>query len=492
MKRPIALTHLVALSLPLICLGPPAALAAFPAGSEVTAPASQPDDTTPEAAPEATKPVSLSFVDAVTLLHERNQQLLAAAEGQRRREEEQAATRGLTLPRVDLRARTTQIDQPISIDLAPIRTAMLALHPEVPPAAIPPFETEIQNDRFFKAELELSWPLYTGGAIQAANRAADARLDDARQQSRGTQQELFADLVSRYYGLCLAEQARAVRRRVLDGMDRHLYQATRLEEEGMIARAERLHAEVARAEASRALQAAEQDVQLARAALRALLVVQGDLHPTSELFIVHDLPSLEELQRSAEDNNPDLSRLAAQQELARSALAAERAAYRPTVAVFAMHELHTGDLTILEPRWAAGIDVRFNLFDGNARGHRVEAARATAGMVEHLQEGARNDIALLVEHHYRTMLKAIEQFDSLSATVNLAEENLRVRTHAFEEGFATSLDVVDARTTLAGVRLARLAAAHEFVTALADLLAVTGHAATFEQYAARADVEVTS
>ncbi len=368
---------------------------------------------------------------------------------------------------------------------------MLALHPTVPTGLIRPFETEVQDDRFVKGEVELTWPIYAGGAIEAANRAADARLDDARHQSRATLQELVAELARRYFGLCLAVEARAVRRQVLDGMEQHLYQATRLEEEGMIARAERLHAEVARAEAARELAAADQDLRLAQAALRSLLDVRHDLRPESRLFILHELPPLEDLQRDAADANPNLRRLAAQHELAQSALAAERAQALPEVAFFARHELHTGDLTILEPRWAAGVGVQLNVFDGFARGHRVEAARAAVGMVEHLQEGARTDVDLLVEHHYRRARKALEQFDALSATIELAEESLRVRTRAFEEGFATSLDVVDARSTLAGVQLARLASAHDFVAELADLLAATGHAEGVVLYAQRADLEVT-
>jgi len=434
----------------------------------------------------------LRFTEAVQILKHRNHQIQAAAETEHQRVEKQAATRGLRLPRIDLKARATQIDQAIVIDLEPIREAMLALHPTVPGGLLPPFQTRIQDDRFFKAEVELSWPVYTGGAIEAANRAAGARTDDARFQTRATEQELVAELARRFYALRLAEQALEVRRKVLDGMERHLYQATRLEEEGMIAHADQLHAEVARAEAARELAAARQDLALAQSALGSLLEIEHDVSPESELFILHDLPPLAELKGVAAEANPNLHRLEAQQELARSAVAAERATTLPDVAVFAVHELYPDDLTVLEPRWAAGIGVKLNLFDGFARGHRLAAAQATVATVEHLRDAARSDVALLVEANYRRALKAVEQFEALNSTVGLAEENLRVRTRAFEEGFATSLDVVDARNTLAGVRLSRLDAAHDFVVAFADLLAAIGDAESLESYAHGPQVEVVS
>ncbi|PIV81052.1 hypothetical protein COW53_06410 [bacterium CG17_big_fil_post_rev_8_21_14_2_50_64_8] len=440
----------------------------------------------------STDPNSLSFGDAVLLLEKNSRHLMAAADRENARRQERGAARGLRLPTVQLKARATRIDESIVIDLDPIRSAMLALHPTVPSAAIPPFESQIQDDQFFKAGVEMTWPIFTGGAITAANRAADARLSDAQEQTRSVEQSLHATLVERYFGVCLAEQARNIRRQVQTGMEQHLYQAVRLEAEGMISRAERLHAEVSQAEAARELQAAEQDVLLAKAALRALLHEQLDPRPSSKLFVVHDLPSLEVMQHDAVGANPNLLRLEAQQKLAESAVSVERADYLPDVALFARYELYPDDLTELDPRWAAGIGLQLNIFDGFARGHRVSAARATASMVDHARQGAQNDIALLVEHNYRRVVKAVEQFDTLEATIELATENLRVRTRAFEEGMATSLDVVDAVNMLSGVELAQLGAAHDFVTSLAELLAATGHAESFADYMQKADVEVTS
>lgn len=434
----------------------------------------------------------LSFSNALDLLETRNLQLMAVRDQEAAQRQKRSAVRGLRLPKIEVNGRATRMDDEIIFDLEPIRAAMLALHPTVPSAALPAFQSGIQDKQFYKAGVELSWPVYTGGAVSAANHAAAARLGDAEEQTRSLEQSLYATLVERYYGLCLAEQAAAIRIEVLEGMARHLDRAIRLEAEGLISRAERLHAEVSRAEAARELQSARQDVLLARAALRALLNEDADPRPSSGLFVLHELPELEVLQRDAADANPDLRRMDAQHRLAAAALKGERATYLPDVALFARYELFPEDLTELEPRWVAGIGFQLQVFDGFAREHRVKAARATVSMIDHGRQGARKEIALLVEHHYRRVVRALEQFDALEATIQLAEENLRVRRLAFEEGVATSLDVVDAATMLSGVGLARLAAAHDFVTSLAELLAATGQVRSFTEYMQSADVEVPS
>ena len=56
---------------------------------------------------------------------------------------------------------------------------------------------------------------------------------------------------------------------------------------------------------------------------------------------------------------------------------------------------------------------------------------------------ARRDLSTLVERQYREAEKAREQFQALEASRALADENLRARTRAFEEGLSPSLEVVD-------------------------------------------------
>lgn len=433
---------------------------------------------------------SISFTDALDLLAANNHTLKAATHEKERREEEQKAVQGLRWPRLDLAAFATAINDPIVLDLDPIRDVILELHPDVPPQLVPQFESTLLDQQFSRALLTLNWPIYTGGKIKAANAAAAAEVENARQVRSQTEHELVGELVERYFELRLAQAALDVHQQVLEGAERHLWEAVRLEEEGMIARAERLHAEVARAEAARALAAAGHDVELATAALATILESPQPFSATSNLFVHRHLPPLENFVEQAEQANPILGQIDAQAELAHQGLEVARAGYLPDVFVFGVRQLYTENLAFFEPTWAVGVGARLTLFDGFSRRHEVKAARLLEDRVADLGEGARSDIALLTAKHYHEVEKALDQFETLEATLTLAEESLRVRTRAFEEGFGTSIDVVDARNTLARVRLARLAAAFDFDVALADLLATAGASQRFTEFLAVADVEV--
>jgi outer membrane protein TolC len=429
--------------------------------------------------PSPTAP--LTFGDALARMRGSHGALQALDSERQQRDEERKATRSLYWPTVDTTAQYTRIDGPIDIDLNPIRKVILTLHPQVPSSMVPSFVEHVQDESFFRARISATWPVFTGGKVGAANRAADAKVTDVEQQRRQGEEALSAELVKRYYGLRLALNARDLRADVLAGLDKHLHDATRLEEEGLISKAERLHATVARADAERNLKRAEQDVEIARAGLANILSLATVGDPASPLVIGASLEPLDRFQQVAQQQQPAFGRFAAQKTMAEQAVKAERGRWLPDVYLFGMRELDEKQLTLLDPKWAAGIGAKWTLFDGFDRAHKVEAARAQQKRLGDLEARARLDVATLVEKRYRELAKAREQFTALDTALELGQENLRVRTRAFEEGFATSLDVVDARLSLSRVELERLAAAYDFDVALADLLEASGESARFEQ-----------
>jgi outer membrane protein TolC len=433
----------------------------------------------------------LSFQDALAQALQANEALLAARAEVEQKQESAAAMDGLLWPHLGVSGEVVEFDDPLVLDLDPIRSVILKLHPNVPAAAVPHFKETLLDQTVARANVHGSWTLFTGGKIDAARGAARAELATARASSAEVREHTTAEVVHRYYALRLARTAQAVRQEVLDGMQEHLRQARRLEEEGLIARAERLHAEVALAEADRQVKKAARDEELARIALSAVLSADTEeLEASSPLFVLSSPPPVAELLGAAGEHNPVLQRIAAQEQLAKEGSKAARAKYFPDVFAFGMRQLREADLMPIEPRWAVGVGLKIDLFDGFERGHLLNASQARERRVAFVDSRARRDIATGIEKRYREMLSAREQLDALGASRALAEESLRVRTRAFEEGLGTSLDVVDARLALEKVRLERLLAAYDYVSALADVLETSGQAERFVELQARADVEV--
>lgn len=442
---------------------------------------------------------ALEFDQALSRMMAENQRIAASRSSMEQREAEKRAARGLYYPKVQVSASWTHMDAPLEVELGTLgaMTGQLIhiLHPGLPPQQIAaitdqmPRHYTLQDQNFLKSDLTLSWPVYTGGKITAANQAAEIRHELSRSETDGLTDQMFSELVRLYFGVRLADAVVKVRREVHEGMRQHLHQALRLEEAGMMALAERLHAQVAAEEADREYKKAVRDAQIARTALKTLIACDGEIKPASPLFLNRNIPDRDHFTEQARHQNAILRQLRQQQDLAGTGLQMEKSVYRPEVFLFGTRALATDDLTALDPQWAAGVGARFTLFDGFTRSGKVAAAKSAGQRVRQLRTQALMEVETLVESRYQSLMQAIEQIDALAVSRTFAREYLRVRTRAFEEGFATSLDVVDAEMALSRVQIAHLQALFTFDLALAKLLEAAGDTQDFEHYRTQAEKE---
>jgi outer membrane protein TolC len=169
-----------------------------------------------------------------------------------------------------------------------------------------------------------------------------------------------------------------------------------------------------------------------------------------------------------------LRQLRTERKRSQDAVSAARADYYPTVALFAYKELYTRDLTLLEPDWAVGAKMQWDLFKGGETRSKVSNAKALDRSLSSMEEQTMDNIGLLVEKRWREMEHAKSRLESLKKTRELAEEAHRSQTLAYEAGLATGLDVVDAELALSRLQVAGLKAHYDAVIAWLGLLEASG------------------
>lgn len=408
--------------------------------------------------PEQSLTEPLSFEQALREMLARHETLQAASSDVNRAGAEREAARSLRQPRLDLEARQTFLNEAIEIGVDPI-----------------PVRFTVQDAQFTEGQVTLSWPVYTGGRIRAANRAAEEKVVEVEAELQRTRHSLITELARRYFGLRLAEAAERVARLRAEDLAAHERRAKRLMEEGIIAKVEWLSARVAAAQAAADAESATADVRVAREGLLNLLSRnRTSVTPVTPLFIPDDLPERDTFLERINDSHPVIALIEAKQRQARAGVEAERGQRRPTIYLFGMHELVPEDLTLLDPRWAAGIGVRQNLFDGGMSRHREAAARYLEEKASLTRKRLERDLRTLAVKNWEEMHKALREAETMAELEELARENLRVRIRAFEEGVATSLEVIDASVALQRARLGRIKAVHDAGQALFRLLEAAG------------------
>ena len=347
----------------------------------------------------------------------------------------------------------------------------------LPVPQLPPSYTYSKSGSLSTGSVTAVMPLYLGGATDAVRGLVDAQASEARADERKTEHELSTLLVQRYFGAQLALRAAALREAALASVQGHDDAAQKMLASGVLSRVERLQARVALEDARRNAQKARSDAALAARALASLLNMTGSVEPTTPLFVgTAPLPPLAGFVEAAWQ---------AEAERTHEAASALR---RPQVFVFGQHDMKSGD----QANWVAGIGARWTLFDSLDRRALDDASRAQVRQAELTAEQARADIALLVERQWRAVEQARVQVLALQASVDLAEELVRLRDAGLREGTSTPLERMEADVNFAKVQTERAQAAYDYVAALAGLLEACGQPERLPEYIARADLRIPS
>ncbi|MBW8182809.1 TolC family protein [Shewanella nanhaiensis] len=400
-----------------------------------------------------------------------------------RAQAEQKAGEDLGMPSLDISGSYTHLEKPIELDLRDLNP-LASLDPgSLPPAlggalaSIPSslFVTPFTEQDIFRASLQAMWPIYTGGKITAAQGIHEAQVAEKEQQLQLATRDLFNLLVDRYYAVSVTEMLMKTQGQLVASLAEHVDHALKLEEQGQIAKVERLNAQVALENARVSAGSAKRQHEMAVIALSRMLHQQS-VTTASELFMLPNQPSLPRLSQLTMTQHPALRLLEAKEEQASGLIEVEKGRYKPTVFLYGNYTLYEDDslFSKVEPDWMVGLGVKVPLLSRDGRSGKVEAAKSALLQARYTKAQTQQDLSLLLDQSYRQLQQAQEEVVALDTSLSLAEENLRLREIAFNQGLSTSIDRVDAELKLSAVKTQQLGAKYRYVQSYARLMAISG------------------
>jgi outer membrane protein TolC len=474
---------------------------------------------------------NLTFEEALGLSLQNNHLIKQYQHKSLQMEQEVKAAKALHLPRISISASYVYMSDNIELDLTPVRDAISPLYsvlghygkfggvpnPDPKTNGVMPFLPDdvsttvlrskmleglesvkngdwvqtIQEKKFGMVNAGFVLPIYTGGKINAATKAAKIKFEASEIESIQKSHELTSELVERYFGLILANQAVKVRREVKAGMEKHFGDAKKLAEQGMIAQVEVLNAKVYYADADRELKKSDRQVEILNEAVLNTVVAEGNsrINPISELFYIDKIDPLDYFKQKAMENSPLLGQVTKKKELAQQGIKVEQSAYLPTVAATGTYDLVNKDLSPYLPDYMVGVGLQWSLFDGNSRSRKIKAARLQELQAEDFYARAESDINSAITKYYQELNMYLEQINELDAAMEFTREYSRAREKAFSEGMATATQVSDANLAVAKVKIDRLQAIFAWDVAFSKLLYYSGISDQFVTYMRNPDVK---
>jgi outer membrane protein TolC len=353
----------------------------------------------------------------------------AAAAGER-------AARAGRMPRVEATGSYTRYDTAPSLSVV---TPGLAFRS-------PPIFDE---DDTVMGGLQLTLPLYTGGALSASIRAA--RLARAAADAAGEQTvaDLRMDVAERYVGVLRARRAQASAEANVTSLAAHVGDVEAMVSREMVATSDLLAARVALANATQQRVRATNGVQLAAAAYNRRLGQPLDRVPEIEdRAALNGLPpetrDLAALLAAASANRSELRALEARAGALEAQGRAERGKLLPQFALQGGWQHLETTVLDREEFSSVGIGFRWTLFDG---GQALNQARSLerAGRAARLRrEDAAGLLELQVREAWLGMAEAEARRDATRESVEQAEENLRISRELYGAGLVSNTQVLDA------------------------------------------------
>ncbi|MGV4332486.1 TolC family protein [Ornithobacterium rhinotracheale] len=426
---------------------------------------------------------SLSLNEALNLMENKNGKLKGYEKQAQAADFGVDAAQGLHLPQVSMSGKIIHMNDELSLNLNKYKYELASIVPFLKPSKMGDWRIPFQEADVMTLQADVKWPIFTGGKIKAANRAAELKKDLAVKEVEDVKSKLISEVSTRYFQVQLAQEAVKVREQAKEAAEKHFYNAQQLEKNGMIAPVEKMMAETAVADANRELQGAEKDVALAEAALWGALNTEkytDDL--STPLFEVALLKGLEYYQEQAKENYPEIAKARLKKQLAEQDVTLKKSKFMPDIALVGSKYLLTENLPITEPDWYVGVGMQIDVFTGFKNKKEYEQSMAVSESVDFLTKQAERDIQTLVKKQFTEIQKQQEQLESLKKSLAFAEELVRVREKAFYEGFAKSVDVVDANLYLASIRMKKLQALFAMDKALTEMLETCGLSNTLNQY----------
>lgn len=452
---------------------------------------------------------SLTIEDAIDYALKHNQRISQYLAKLNQKEYQNFEAIGNFLPQINLNASYTHLNDPIRIDLDPIRQAMIQLqsknqvelaniynllqgYPQLTNeqrnflfnqysnqlnSVIPPFTKELKRQDYKTATLVCIQPVFSGGKLLVAKRFSSLDEKAAEVELKQIKDEVAKEVIKKYLTVVLMNDVIKIRTDVLESVKKHRDRSDKMLKQGLISNHNLLRAEVALAEAEKNFFEDKNKLELAYLDLKNEMGM--DLN---EIIVISDsltfqefTDSLDNLISLAKNDNLILQLTELKRQQAEQKFNVERSSFLPTLAAFGKYELYPEYLSALEPRWAIGLTLNINLFNGFRDYAKLQTADYLIDEVSAFQKNLENKISLLVNKNYKDAINSKEKYFKNLTKLSLTRENLRLNEKRFETGLGTSLEVVDANLAYEKALLESESYLFEYYSNLTELYTAIGN-----------------
>ncbi|HTL52629.1 MAG TPA: TolC family protein, partial [Planctomycetota bacterium] len=307
----------------------------------------------------------------------------------------------------------------------------------------------------YSVDLRVEQPIYRGGAVVAQTRAAQLKSLIADRIVQQKLQETVFAVTEAYYEVLLSQMLSAASHDAVESAKLHRQNVDKKKEQGLATEYDQLRAEVEVANLEAEDREQHNLLDLKNTALLGKLDAAFDSRVTLKDALQYKPYTIEPDAAVARAfaERPDLQAGRAGIAENREVLEADHAQYYPQVNTFFQQSWQRPSPTNLmsdawDDRWQAGLQLRWNLFDGLAREGQIRQDRARLQQRQFQQEDLERKIVVEIRQATLQLKNAEAMVAAQELNLQRAKQALTLAEDGVQRGLLTTLDLSETRTAV--------------------------------------------
>lgn len=328
--------------------------------------------------------------------------------------------------------------------------------------------------------LDMMYPLYTGGKIDAIIKQATLNKSIQSEEARRSETEVIYDVKRYYYGAMLSQQLDTETHDTLERMTmvkdltETFYQGGSLK----VKKTDYLRTLTTVNMIASMSEEMHSNTELAKSAL--VNAIGLPWNSTVELsqneFATPKLEGdLQTLVNDAYRFNPTHNQLKLAIDVQSAKVDEASSGYLPSIALTANAQklLNSYDAGVVNDTnknsWTIGVGLQWNVFEGFRTDYAVQEAKLNKRNFEHKEVLLQEGLALQVKYAFIKLGQSERQNTALSLAKASASENADLNTRAYQEDMVETKDVIEAQIMETFAKMAYWKNLHDFSTSKAQL-----------------------
>ncbi len=408
---------------------------------------------------------TLKLQDAVQIALEKNPLIKAGEKQIDAAKAKQTQTRSLYVPKVTFLTkyfysnnlpgmlRQQLVKVPVMSASGPIAGQFVPMRPMAP-------YPSLSRDAF-KADINLVYPLYTGGKIGKVNDLTKKLEKSYIQDNKQTKAEITYKVTTAFYNIVFLDQVIKVTEEAIGQLKQHLQLAQKAFEVGVRSELDIIMFQSKVKEFETKLTDIKGKSQLAKTALKNLLTLPmaDSINCVASLDVSSVLQTEDEdiLLNQILEGNHQLQSLKLKEKLIDNQTYIAKADKKPTVFMFANYHIYHGiDFPPFDQTWragyAVGVGLSMTLFDGKMSDGKIPESKANIERIRQFEKGYSLKLRFELKQYKVKMETLSSRLKSAEAQLKVAEKAYAIAKTSYENGVIPNVQLEDAQLNVIRVK----------------------------------------